>query len=199
MIASGDISGLVLSGGLGTRMGGIDKGLAQHLGLPLALHAIRRLAPQVGSVQVNANRNLADYAAMGVSVISDHLPAHPGPLAGILAGLKACTTPYLVSVPCDVPRFPLDLVRRLADALEVERADLAVAATLDRDGCRTHPVFCLMRTAVAPSLARYLASGERRVETWTTQHHRANVIFEPATAFQNINTLDDLGRIESPG
>ena len=199
MIARSDISGLVLSGGLGTRMGGVDKGLLRHLGLPLAEQAVRRLAPQVGSVRVNANRHLPDYEAMGVAVVSDSLPAHPGPLAGILAGLETCPTQYLVSVPCDVPHFPLDLVRRLADALEAESAELAVAATLDRRAIRVESVFCLMRSTLAPSIARFLASGERRVEAWTARHRRAQVIFEPATAFLNVNTPDDLARLEAPG
>src|SRR5688572_7612361 len=128
-----DITGLVLAGGRGSRMGGVDKGLQNHLGMPLALHALLRLSPQVGEAMINANRNLSAYESMGVPVWPDALPAgvaeYPGPLAGLLAGLEHCTTPYLVSVPCDTPNFPLDLVPQLAAALTQEDADIAMAAT----------------------------------------------------------------------
>lgn len=180
-------------------MGGADKGLVRYLGLPLAQHAVYRLASQVASVRINANRNLAEYAAMGVPVIRDVLPLYPGPLAGILAGLDTCETPFMMSVPCDAPQLPLDLVRRLADALQAQGADMAVAATLDRQVWRPHPVFCLMRATLAPSLARFLASGERRVGAWTALHRQAHVVFEPATAFRNINSPKDLCQIETPG
>ena len=118
MIAPEDITGLVLAGGRGSRMGGVDKGLQNHHGVPLALHALLRLAPQVGLTMINANRNLAAYESMGVPVWPDALADFAGPLAGFLAGLEHCDTPYLVTVPCDSPRFPEDLVARLASALE---------------------------------------------------------------------------------
>ena len=102
-----DITGLILAGGRGSRMGGVDKGLQDHLGVPLALHALRRLAPQVGTVMINANRNLDVYASMGVPVWPDEIPDYAGPLAGMLAGLAHCETPYLATVPCDTPNFPL--------------------------------------------------------------------------------------------
>jgi len=123
------ITGMVLAGGRGSRMGGVDKGLQNHLGMPMALHTLLRLAPQVGSVMINANRNLAAYESMGVPVWPDAQADYPGPLAGMLAGLERCETPYLVTVPCDTPNFPLDLVERLARALDAEGADLAMAAT----------------------------------------------------------------------
>ncbi len=123
------ITGLVLAGGRGSRMGGVDKGLQNHRGVPLALHALLRLQPQVGEVMINANRNLGAYESMGVPVWPDVQSDFPGPLAGVLVGLERCETPYLVTVPCDTPNFPLDLVERLAQALVAEQADIAMAAT----------------------------------------------------------------------
>src|SRR3990167_8794866 len=102
-ISKDDITGLILAGGRGSRMGGVDKGLQNHLGMPLAMHALLRLGPQVGHLMVNANRNLGAYDAFGVPVWPDALPDYPGPLAGFLAGLEHCETPYLVTVPCDTP------------------------------------------------------------------------------------------------
>ena len=126
MIDTRDITGLILAGGRGSRMGGADKGLQNWRGMPLATHALLRLAPQVGEVMVNANRNLGAYESMGVPVWPDTLADYAGPLAGFLTGLERCETPYLVSVPCDSPLFPLDLVERLAAALEAEDADIAI-------------------------------------------------------------------------
>ena len=126
-IAREDITGLVLAGGRGSRMGGVDKGLQNHHGVPLAMHALLRLAPQVGSTMINANRNLAAYESMGVPVWPDALPDYAGPLAGFLAGLERCETPWLVTVPCDSPLFPDDLVARLA-GLEPQPASVAMAA-----------------------------------------------------------------------
>ncbi|HEV8312245.1 MAG TPA: molybdenum cofactor guanylyltransferase MobA, partial [Burkholderiaceae bacterium] len=123
-----DITGLILAGGRGSRMGGVDKGLQNHHGIPLAMHALLRLQPQVGAMLINANRNLGAYESMGVPVWPDALPDYPGPLAGMLAGLERCTTPYLVTVPCDTPNFPDDLVERLANALEGDE-DIAMVAT----------------------------------------------------------------------
>ena len=135
MIDSRHITGLVLAGGRGSRMGGVDKGLQPHLGVPLAAHALARLRPQVGSVMINANRNLAEYRAMGAPVWPDALPDYPGPLAGFLTGLEHCDTPFLVSVPCDSPHFPTDLVARLAQRLELDDAEIAMAQTR-KTACR---------------------------------------------------------------
>src|SRR5690606_11557876 len=117
MIDKTDITGLILAGGRGSRMGGIDKGLQNYQGMPMAMHALLRLSPQVGQAMVNANRNLGAYEAMGVPVWPDNLPDFAGPLAGLAVGLERCETPYLATVPCDCPRFPLDLVERLAQGL----------------------------------------------------------------------------------
>ena len=123
-----DITGLVLAGGRGIRMGGVDKGLQNHRGIPLALHALLRLQAQVGQTMLNANRNLGAYESFGVPVWPDTSADYPGPLAGVLAGLERCETPYLVTVPCDTPNFPDDLVARLAEALQAEDAEIAMAA-----------------------------------------------------------------------
>src|SRR5947199_3145619 len=134
MIPRQDITGLILAGGRGSRMGGVDKGLQNHRGVPLALHALMRLAPQVGELMINANRNLAAYESFGVPVWPDSLADYAGPLAGFLTGLEHCETPYMVTVPCDTPLFPQDLVARLAEALEREDAEIAIAAARDEDG-----------------------------------------------------------------
>ena len=145
-IATQDITGLVLAGGRGSRMGGVDKGLQNHKGVPLALHALLRLQPQVGEVMINANRNLGAYESMGVPVWPDVQSDFPGPLAGVLVGLERCETPYLVTVPCDTPNFPLDLVDRLARALEAESAEIAMAATRESGEVMAQPVFCLLKS-----------------------------------------------------
>ena len=159
---SNDISGLILAGGRGTRMGGVDKGLQLHLGVPLAQHALNRLRPQVAALLLNANRNLAAYQAMGVPVWPDEIPDFPGPLAGMLAGLDHCSTPYLVTVPCDSPNFPVDLVASLAQGMVSADADLATAYTREAGELRAQPVFCLMKTALRDSLRAFIESGERK-------------------------------------
>ena len=155
MIDAAQITGLILAGGRGSRMGGVDKGLQTWRGMALATHALMRLAPQVGEVMVNANRNLGAYESMGIPVWPDTLPDYAGPLAGFLTGLERCETPYLVSVPCDSPLFPLDLVARLAAALEAEGAEIAMAATLENGMLQVQPVFCLMKARAASMLSAF--------------------------------------------
>jgi len=200
MIARDDITGLVLAGGRGSRMGGVDKGLQPHRGMPLAMQALLRLAPQVGALMINANRNLGAYESMGVPVWPDALPDYAGPLAGFLAGLERCETPWLVTVPCDTPRFPEDLVARLAAGAESESADIAMAATREPDGTtRTHPVFSLLRATLLESLVDATRAGERKIDRWTAQHRTALVVFDHAGAFANANTTDELHRLETDG
>ncbi len=203
MIEKTDITGLILAGGRATRMGGSDKGLQNFRGVPLALHTLLRLSPQVGEVLVNANRNISAYEAFGAPVWPDVLPDFPGPLAGFLTGLEHCETPYLVTVPCDSPLFPADLVERLAAALEAEAADIAMAAAPEEDGqLRTQPVFCLLRRELMESLVRFTQGGGRKIDAWTAQHKTAVVSFDRATddprAFFNANTLAELHRLEHP-
>jgi len=202
------ITGLVLAGGRGSRMGGVDKGLQLFNGAPLAQHSLRRLQPQVGPMLLNANRNLAAYAAFDVPVYADEAiggESFTGPLAGFLAGLQHCQTPYLVTVPCDTPRFPHDLVARLAARLEHDQADIAMAASPKPDGpdgrLEPQPVFCLMHVQLRESLARFLAEGGRRVGAWTARHATVLVPFcgdgDDPCAFANANTLDELYSIEA--
>lgn len=187
-----DITGLVLAGGRGTRMGGVDKGLQNHQGMPLALHALLRLQLQVGAVMINANRNLGAYESFGVPVWPDPLPDHPGPLAGWLAGLEHCETPWLLTVPCDTPNFPADLAARLAAAAEAEGAEIAMAATVEQGRQQRQPVFCLLQTTLLESLVRALQAGERKIDRWTAQHRTVEVVFDDAAAFFNANTPQEL-------
>jgi molybdopterin-guanine dinucleotide biosynthesis protein A len=187
-----DITGLILCGGRGSRMGGVDKGLQTHQGVPLAVHALMRLQGQVGPMMINANRNLAAYEAMGVPVWPDALPDFPGPLAGWLAGLAHCETPYLMTLPCDTPGFPLDLVARLAQALVAADAEMAMVATLEDGRLQKQPVFCLLKSTLLESLAAALHGGERKITAWTSQHRCAVVTFDDAEAFFNANTVSDL-------
>jgi molybdopterin-guanine dinucleotide biosynthesis protein A len=195
-----DITGLVLAGGRGSRMGGADKGLQNHRGMPLALHALLRLAPQVGATLVNANRNLAAYESMGSPVWPDALPDYPGPLAGFLAGLERCETPYLATVPCDTPDFPTDLVPRLAEAMARDGAEIVMAATREPDGStQVQPVFCLMHASLLESLVRATTAGERKIDRWARQHRCGEVLFEDANAFFNANTLAELQSLQTKG
>ena len=190
------ITGLILAGGRGSRMGGVDKGLQTHLGLPLAMQALLRLQPQVGALMINANRNLAAYESMGVPVWPDALADYPGPLAGFLAGLERCETPYLVTVPGDTPNFPIDLVERLAAALVAEDAQIAMAATREEGQLQVQPVFCLMAATLMESLVAFTQGGQRKIDRWTGQHRCATVVFDDADAFFNANTLDELRRLQ---
>jgi molybdopterin-guanine dinucleotide biosynthesis protein A len=192
------ITGLIVCGGRGSRMGGVDKGLQNFNGMPLALHALMRLSPQVGPVLINANRNLAAYESFGAPVWPDPLADFQGPLAGWLAGIERCETPYLVVVPCDSPHFPTDLVQRLADALAHEDADIAMAATREDGRVQVQPVFCLLKASLLESLLHYLNAGERKIDRWTAQHRCVQVVFDDARAFANANTLEELQRLQPP-
>ncbi len=196
-----EITGLILAGGRGSRMGGVDKGLQNFNGLPLALHTLMRLQPQVGHVMVNANRNLSAYESFGADVWPDSLADYAGPLAGFLTGLERCETPYMVTVPCDTPLFALDLVARMAKALVREDADIAMAAAREEDGqLRTQPVFCLLRTELMESLVAFTQAGGRKIDAWTAQHSTVVVPFDlphdSANAFFNANTLAELQTLE---
>ncbi len=201
MIPQENITGLILAGGRGSRMGGVDKGLQSHQGLPMALHALMRLSPQVGAVLVNANRNLAAYESFGAPVWPDSLADYAGPLAGVLTGLEHCETPYLVTVPCDSPLFPLDFVQRLAHALEAEDAEIAMVGTRDpadpTAALQAQPVFCLMKTELIESLVRFTQSGQRKIDKWTAQHRCVLVPFDDEPAFANANTLAELQQLQN--
>lgn len=190
------ITGLILAGGRGTRMGTVDKGLQQFRGAPMALHVMMRLQPQVGTLMINANQNLGPYEAFGVEVWPDQIGGFAGPLAGLHTGLSHCETEFLVTAPCDSPFLPLDLVERLARALEEKHADIAVAVTGSGERRQPHPVFCLVRTTLLPNLEAYLHGGGRKIDAWYASLATVEVEFPDESAFRNINSLDELKRYE---
>ncbi|WP_342617250.1 molybdenum cofactor guanylyltransferase MobA [Rhodoferax sp. GW822-FHT02A01] len=205
------VCAVVLAGGRATRMGGLDKGLQPFQGQPLAALALDRLCRQSagtpGLLAINANRNLSEYQALGVPVWTDTVPDFAGPLAGFLAAMRQCESqfPYLLTVPCDSPRFPLDLLQRLGEALLQQQVPIAMAMAPDAqeaDGIlHAQPVFCLLRTALADKLQAFLESGGRKIGAWTASQGQAKVPFnapgDDPRAFANANTLDDLHQLET--
>lgn len=199
------ITGLILAGGRGSRMGGIDKGLQNFRGLPLALQTLMRLQVQsmpLQEVLINANRNLSAYESLGVPVWPDSIDGFAGPLAGFLTGLERCETPLLLTVPCDTPLFPLDLVERLVQAMDTQDADMAMAAAPEIDGAvRPQPVFCLLKIDLLESLVKFTQGGGRKIDAWTSQHRCAIVPFDlpgdNPQAFANANTLAELQQLEA--
>ena len=205
-ITSQDITGIILAGGRANRMGGVDKGLQNFNGMALAMHALMRLSPQVSEVMINANRNLSAYESFGASVWPDASADFAGPLSGFLVGLERCETPYLLTVPCDTPRFPLDLANRLSEALQANDAEIAMAAGFETDTegnrtIRTQPVFCLLRSELLESLVQFTHNGGRKIDAWTAQHKTTVVNFDQATddvyAFANANTVQELVNLEA--
>jgi molybdopterin-guanine dinucleotide biosynthesis protein A len=199
------MTGLILAGGRGARMGGIDKGLQNFNGTPLTLHTLMRLQMQesepLSEIMVVANRNLSAYESFGVQVWPDSTDGFAGPLAGFLTGLERCETDLLLTVPCDSPLFPLNLAQRLLDTLVSEEADIAVAAAREEDGSvRAQPVFCLMRVNLLESLVKFMQSGGRKMAAWSALHKTVLVPFDTADvdprAFFNANTLEELHRLE---
>ena len=199
------ITGLILAGGRGSRMGGVDKDLQSFHGLPLALQTLMRLQLQslpLQEVLINANRNLAAYESLGAPVWPDSIDGFAGPLAGFLTGLERCETPLMLTVPCDTPLFPLDLLERLLAAMKAQDADLAMAAAPEADGTvRPQPVFCLLKTELHESLVKFTQSGGRKIDAWTAQHRCATVPFDlpgdNPQAFSNTNTLAELQQLEA--
>ena len=183
------VTGLVLAGGQGRRMGSIDKGLEELRDAPMVRHVLDRLAPQVDDILINANRNLERYRAFGYPVIEDAVGGFAGPLAGLHAGLGVATAPRVATVPCDSPFLPDDLVHRLGIALDAAQADLAVARTFDQP----HPVFCLVERSVHAHLDAFLRGGGRKIDAWYATLRVIEVPFDDvADAFRNINTRDEL-------
>lgn len=191
------ITGLILAGGRGSRMGSVDKGLQTFRGAPMALHVMMRLRPQVGELMINANQNLGPYEAFGVPVWPDDMQGFAGPLAGLQTGLARCETEYLVSAPCDSPFLPHDLVRRLGEGLLEQNADLAVAVTGAGEKRQVHPVFCLAKTSLLTHLSDYLRAGGRKIDAWYATLPVAEVDFPDEDAFRNINTLEELRKFEA--
>lgn len=191
------ITGLILAGGRGSRMGGVDKGLQAFRGQPMVAHVIARLAPQVDKLIINANQNHDIYREFSAPVWADEIAGFAGPLAGLHAGLAHCDTPLLVTAPCDSPFLPVDLVTRLHDALQAQQADLAVAITGAGENRQPHPVFCLLKTSLLPHLATFLHNGGRKVDAWYASLRVTEVQFADENAFRNINTVEDLRKYEA--
>jgi molybdenum cofactor guanylyltransferase len=189
-----DVTGVILAGGLARRMGGTDKGLVELAGRPMVEHVLDALGPQVGSLLINANRNLDRYSAYGHPVISDTLQGYMGPLAGVLSAMQRLDTGFLVTVPCDAPLLAPDLVARLHEACVAQGADVAVAT----DGRRQQPVFLLLRAGTAPALESYLAGGGRKIDTWFAGLRLAEADFSDATdTFINVNDPEERQRLET--
>jgi molybdopterin-guanine dinucleotide biosynthesis protein A len=188
-----EVTGLVLAGGRASRMGGLDKGLVAFGGRSLVERVIERIRPQVGELLISANRNIDRYRAFGFPVLLDEaggLEPFPGPLAGLLAGLRAARTRWVAAVPCDAPFLPADLVVRLAASLGASRAAFACV------GDRAEPVFCLLRADLAEDLAAALADGERRTGAWLRSVGAAPAVFMQAASFANFNTLQALPALD---
>jgi molybdopterin-guanine dinucleotide biosynthesis protein A len=187
------VTGLILAGGKGSRMGGVDKGLQAFRGKRLVDHVYERLAPQVGGIIINANQNQEEYRTFGVRVVSDAIGGFAGPLAGFHAGLSVSKRPFLASVPCDSPFLPGTLIERLYARIDETGAELAVAKT----GDQPHPVFSLMRRGVLDHLSDFLKGGGRKIDAWYATLVVVEVAFDDeAQAFSNINTLDELASYE---
>ena len=187
------LTSIILSGGRATRMGGVDKGLVLFKNQPLITHVFSRLQPQADEILINANREIAQYETFGYKVLQDENQDFAGPLAGMLLGLKHAKHELVLSVPCDSPLLPLDLVARLYNSMDDSRMDIAVASS---DG-NAHPVFCLMKKSVLPSLVDFLDSGERKVSAWQKSQQYCEVDFsDSANAFTNLNTLEELRELE---
>jgi molybdopterin-guanine dinucleotide biosynthesis protein A len=190
-VAERGITGLVLAGGEGRRMGGADKGLLPLAGRPLVAHVLDRLAPQVDALLISANRNLDAYRTFGHPVLPDTLGEAQGPLAGLHAGLAACATPWLLTCPCDCPALPADLAARLLAAAEAEGASIAVATAAGK----TQPAFQLLRRELLPALEAHFAAGGRKLMAWCREQGAVEVAFPDPAAFRNLNTPEDLAAL----
>ncbi len=208
------VCAVVLAGGQGSRMGGVDKGLQSFKGQALALHAVQRLQQQTphppAHIAVNANRNGPLYAVWGLPVWPDATEDFSGPLAGFQSALRHCreaatSYEYLLTVPCDSPRFPLDLLERLVQGLQHNDAVISVAAAAELDSTgqtmlRVQPVFCLLHTSLLASLETFMGDGGRKINAWIQQHRHTTVSFDHPSddplAFANANTLEQLHQLE---
>ena len=199
-----NITGCILAGGRASRMGGVDKGLQMFRGQTLVQHAITRLQSQVSKVLINANRNPADYALTGLKVVADTELADNGPLSGFLTGLQHCDTEWLVTVPCDSPFFPLDLVEKLSQALAYKQSLIAMSQTprLPDNTWELQPVFCLMHRSLLDSLRNYLQNGGHKISLWARQQSPLGLCEfaqnqDGVNPFANANTLQELQDLQS--
>lgn len=189
------ISAILLAGGAGRRMGGQDKGWLEYDGQPLIRHVLARIEPQVDEIVISANRNLEDYRVLGHQVVADASQGFQGPLAGLLAGMKAVRNAWVLTVPCDSPSLPLTLAVQLAAPLLTGRAEISVAHA----GGRAHSAIMLCALGLAEDLAHYLDEGGRAVSGWQSRHRTSFVEFDDTAAFANMNEPDDLLQLPPPG
>lgn len=188
-----DVSAVILAGGQGSRMDGQDKGWVSFKGVPMIHHVLEQIAPQVGGVLINANRNLERYQSLGFPVVEDIEQGFHGPLMGMQTGLVHAKTSWVLFVPCDVPLLPENLVERLYRSAVVNEADIAVV----HDGDRLQPVIALMRRSLLPSLQEWMAQGKRKIDLWYIRHAMVVVPFDyTETDFINLNTAQDLRALE---
>ncbi len=193
IVQPAEITAVILAGGRGRRMGGKDKGLVEINSLPLIEHVLSAVSPQTGQLIINANRNIEEYQRYGFPVVSDTMANYQGPLAGFASAMAAAETDYIVTIPCDSPLLPDDLVQRLVQALNHEDAELAVA----HDGKRLQPVFALIRVSLLPGLLKFLQCGERKIDRWDAQHKRAKAdCADSPETFLNINTPADQQQLQ---
>ncbi|MDO9213039.1 MAG: molybdenum cofactor guanylyltransferase MobA [Methylococcales bacterium] len=190
---SAKITGVILAGGLARRMNHQDKGLVCYRGRPLVSYAIAALAPLVHETIINANRHHEYYQQFGLRVVADQTASFDGPLAGILTAMLNTDAEVLLVVPCDAPLMTSEHLQKLLTTRAALNADVAVAF----DGERLHPVFLAIHSRLQTSLQDYLASGERKVQTWLAQHHAVQVDFSASPEiFTNVNTLTELSLLE---
>jgi len=189
------VTGVVLAGGKGRRMGGVDKGLQRFRGRTLIELVLERMRPQVMEILLNANQNRERYEAYGYNVIGDLFSGHAGPLAGLHSALSAASHDLVLTVPCDSPFLPMDLAERLETARRSQSADIAVART----GRQAHPVFCLVQRKLLPHLTSFLDDGGRKIDAWYADLNVVEVAFDDQPeAFTNFNTLDEMLAAERP-
>lgn len=187
------VSAVILAGGQARRFNGEDKGLINLNGRPLVAWVAERLEGHAAEILINANRNLSAYAALGHTVVPDHLPGQPGPLAGILAAARTARHDWLFCVPCDVPFIPLDLVMRLHDQAQASNVPLVRVA----DETGTHFAIMLAHRDLMPDLEEFVAEGGRQVQAWQVRHPCETLYFgEDPYAFLNINNQEDLRTAE---
>ncbi|RKR06032.1 molybdenum cofactor guanylyltransferase [Kushneria sinocarnis] len=181
-----ELTAVILAGGEGRRMGGVDKGLVPLAGKPMIDHVIARLQPQVHHLLINANRSHEQYRGLGWPVVADQAGGHAGPLMGMLTAMRHVQASRVLIAPCDTPLLPHDLVCRMWEAAT---SDVDIVQARDRE--RVHPVVALLRTALADDLSAALAAGERRIDRWYARHRLTSVCFESHLAFTNVNHESD--------
>ena len=187
------ISGVIVAGGRGSRLGGREKGLVELAGRPMIGYVIAALQPQVDELLINANRELDRYRHFDLRVVSDTLPDYQGPLAGIAVALEQAANDLVLVVPCDAPLLPCDLAVRLRTKLERAGAEFC----LPHDGERLQPSFLLLRRTLLPSIREFLAGGERKLLLWIESRNPAIADFsDQPGAFFNVNTEEERRQAE---